>query len=466
MNIFTPLHRSHYRKNLSLAYPVIFGQMGHMIAYTADSIMVGQLGSAELAAVSLAGTVWVVPYLFALGFASGLTPLAGVANGKGDPAMLQKLFGHSLLANLLFAVLVTAIVYMAHPLLGMLGQAPRVVELAVPYYKILTLSIIPSIFFLNFKQFAEGLELTKPTMVMNVVFNLLNVLFNYWFIYGNMGFPAMGVEGAGWGTFLSRLLMLFAAFGYMLWKPWLRAYLVGLKDMVLDAKVFVKLLRMGLPIGAQIVIEVGVFSVGAIWVGQFGESSLAAHQIVINITSLTYLMSLGFASAATIRVSNYLGKGDFPSLRMAGQTSFVMVIFFMAFTGLLIYFLRDAIPGLFISGDPEVQKLAASILIVAALYQIFDGLQAVGMHVLRGLHDVRVPTYIASFSYWVVGMGVSWLLAFPLGMGPLGIWIGFLAGLACAAVLFVLRYRKIVARMADARVAEIDLSLKAIESAA
>jgi len=287
--------------------------------------------------------------------------------------------------------------------------------------------------FQTFRQYAEGLSDTFNPMIVSVVTNLINVGLNYIMIYGKFGFPAMGLMGAGYATLIARIAMALL----MMWL--IHSKWKGI-SWSFDWSLIKKMLKIGLPSGMQYVFEVGAFATAAIMVGWISAAALAAHQIALNIAAVTYMAATGIASAATIRIGNQMGLRNLPDLRMTGYTSFGMVAVFMATCGLLLIFLRDVLAALYIN-DLAVQNMAASLLIIAAAFQVSDGLQAVGLGVLRGLTDVKIPTLVTFFAYWLIAIPLGYVLGFTLGLGVYGIWYALLIGLTLAAVLHIFRFR-------------------------
>ncbi|MDB5264305.1 MAG: multidrug transporter, partial [Adhaeribacter sp.] len=307
---------------------------------------------------------------------------------------------------------------------------------------ILCFSMVPLMVFQGFKQFAEGLSLTKQAMYISVFANLLNIAGNYMLIYGKWGAPPLGLEGAAISTFVSRVIMALMMGAYVLYAGRLKIYRLRWRRKFVSVRYMLRILKLGLPISLQMALEVGAFSFSAIMMGWLGAKALAAHQIAISIAALTYMMASGIAAAATIRVGNLFGSGRLRDMQIAGYSSMLMVIGFMSSAGLLLVLLNNFIPQLYVN-DPEVIKIAGSLIIIAALFQISDGVQVVGLGALRGLEDVKVPSMISLLAYWVVALPIGYLLGFTGGFGALGIWTGLLLGLSVAAILLFFRFRKL-----------------------
>jgi MATE family multidrug resistance protein len=438
MNKFAEI-KDHLSKTIALAYPVVIGQGGHMMTHIADAMMVGRTGSTALAAASLAGGSFTITFVMAIGISMGLTPLVGKANGEGNKSKISSYLKNSLMVNFLFGIILSLIPLSTIFIFNKLGQSPEVVKLTIPYFKILLLGLVPYMFFMTFKQFLDGLEATKPGMVVSIVFNILNIILCYIFIYGKFGVPAMGLNGAGWATFIARSGMSLSLWLYVLFNPKYRYYITGRTGELLLIKRMWELIKIGFPVGIQFVLEVGAFTAGAVIIGWYGAIPLAAHNIALTTAALTYLMASGISAAATIRISNFIGKRDFQAMKMSGYTAYLMAVVFMGSCGLIFILLRNFIPTLFNYETAVIDK-AAVFLVIAGFFQLFDGIQVVSLGALRGMTDVKVPTIVALISYWIVTLPVCYILA-TSGLHETGVWYGFLIGLMVAAMLLFLRFK-------------------------
>jgi len=429
-----------YRKNLALAIPVIFSQIGQVTVNLVDSIMVGHIGTAQLAAASFATSVFLVGMLFGLGITLGITPLVGQSYNSNHPKNLGSWLKNGMLVNLIASILICIAMSSVVFLMNRMGQSKEVVQMAVPFYLIHVSSLIPLMLFFSFKQFFEGIGNTKIAMTITIIINLVNIALNYVLIYGKLGFPAMGLNGSGVASLISRLFMP-VLFLLMIGRiPAFRVYLVDAIHSGFERIKIKRILSIGFPIGLQMVIEILAFTLGAIMLGWISKESLAGHQIAISMASMTYMISFGLASATTIRVSHAYGEHDRNELKHAIFASLHIVIAFMSLMGILFVLLRNQLPLLFTS-DPAVIEVAAGLLVVGAFFQIFDGMQVVLLGALRGMADVKIPMFIAFFSYIIVSLPISYLLAFVFNFGYAGVWIGFVFGLSTAAVLFGLRLK-------------------------
>ena len=436
----TAEYKEHFSKNFTLAFPVVLSQLGHIMVSVFDSLMVGQIGTLPLAAASLGNSIFMITLVFGLGVSYSITPLIAAADGRNNYTRISLLLLNGLVSNVLLGVLLFIAGYFLSPYITYLDQPIKVVDLAVPYLNILFMSMVPLMVFQAFRQFAEGLSLTKQAMYITLIANTLNIILNYILIYGKLGFEPMGLVGAGWATLISRVVMAIIMASYVLFAKRFEVYRHFLRLRHFSFLHVYRIFKLGLPISGQMIFEMGAFSFSAIMIGWIGAKQLAAHQIAINVASVTYMMASGIAAAATIRVGNQKGLGNFRGMRVAGLSSFAMGTLFMIGSGLLMVIGNEIIPMLYID-DPEVIHIASSLLIIAALFQISDGVQVVGLGALRGLEDVRIPSLISLLAYWVIGLPVGYLLCFKLGFGVDGIWTGLLVGLSVAAILLFIRFK-------------------------
>src|SRR5690554_737829 len=403
--------------------------------------MVGHAGTLELAAAAFANNVFVIGMYFGMGITYGLTPLVGKAYGNNEPAEVLHWLKNGLFTHLMAGTGLTLIMLAVYFLLPFMGQEPEVMELARPYYLLLCASYLPFMLFFSIKQFFEGIGNTKLAMIITLTSNVVNVIANYLLIFGKLGFPEMGLIGAGIGTFVSRLAAPVMFLIFIRKSKKFRSVFTKAHALKLSRKRIFSLLNIGLPVGFQIIVETTTFSVGAVMMGWHGEIPLAAHQVAIGLSGFSYMISLGVSQATTIRVSHQLGQKDLNSLKMAVFASAHLVLLFMLLMGLIFISGRHLLPLIFTS-DRAVIDIASKLLIVAAVFQIFDGLQVVMLSALRGLADVKIPMLIAFRAYMLVGVPVSYVSSFILESGPIGIWYGYLAGLGLAGILFSIRFKR------------------------
>lgn len=426
---------------LKLALPLVLTQAGQMTVHLIDNAMVGRYGTPELAAASFANNIHIVLMLFGLGVFLGITPLLGRARGAEDTVQAASIMKSGFALYAWMSPLITLLAWSFVWIMPYMGQPLEVVRLAMPYYRVLAVSILPFLLFALLKQIGEGLGNTVAAMAATLICNLLNVLLNYALIFGKLGFPEMGLLGAGYATLASRAVMpalLYA--GLLLYGP-IRKYFTMMRPARSSLRHAKMIFGVGLPIAGQMVLEVSAFSLSAVMMGWLGSVALASHQVAMGLASFTFMVANGVAMAATIRVSFQLGKSDYRGVQRTSYAAVHLAVTYMALCGLGFLLLRNDLPRLF-THDGRVIGQAASLLVVAALFELFDGLQVVCLGILRGFADVKAPMLIAGFSYMVVGLSVSYVCAFPLRMGPEGIWYGFLAGLIAAGLLLAARIRK------------------------
>jgi len=437
--------REQVKTTFLLAYPVMLSQLGQVAVGVADSMMVGRLGALELAASSLANSIFFVLLMFGIGISMGLTPLVSKAYGKGKTNQISRLFSNSLLINFLTSLVMLGLVLLFSRNLNLLNQPEEVEALALPFLLIITASLVPLMVFQAFKQFVEGLSQTKQAMFITIAANLVNVFLNWLLIWGHWGFPELGFLGAAWATLISRVLMMVLMGAYVLYSKRYSDFGLRILRFKPNWTLCQRILKIGVPTGFQFIFEVSAFSAAAIMMGWIGVNALAGHQIALNLASISYMMATGLATAGMIRVSHYIGKEDYKGMREAGMVSFGLVATFMFVCALLFFVLRFLLPTLYID-DPQVISLAASLLVLAGLFQLSDGIQVVGLGVLRGLEDVKVPTIVTFLAYWGLGLPLGYFLAFTMGFAEKGIWIGLLIGLTITAGMLLYRFDQLSKR--------------------
>ena len=435
-------------------------QLGASLVGLFDSIMVGRYATVDLAAVSFSNALFFTVMVFAMGALMGLTPLVGIQVGSlssdsshGEQSNIRSLIASFFQNGMLFTVLLSflSLVLLGGciPFLHCFGQDPEVVQAARPYYTLIVLSIIPFLFFTFFKQFLEGLGNTAVAMVITLVMNGLNIFLNWLFIYGNWGCPELGATGAGIGSLVARVGMpvCFVLVMYLR-KEW-RGYLSSIRWQSFRLSVIKELTKIGFPIGVQTLMETIAFTAAFVFIGWISKEALAAHQIANQMCDMTFMVILGIGSATTIRVSHQLGANHLEGVRMASNASIHLVLLINAVGATVMIGLRHQIPMLF-TKDQEVIAIASQLIALAGVLQFADGLQVVAASMLRGITDVKVPMVIAMFSYSIVCISIGLFLAFPMGMGAVGIWIGFVVGLSVAAIClhtrFRIKYRELLAK--------------------
>lgn len=441
--------------NLKLATPVILGMLGHTFVSFVDNIMVGQLGAVELAAVSLGNSFIFIAMSLGIGFSTAITPLVAEADAEGNFGKGKSAFKHGLFLCTVLSLVLFGMLLLAKPLMYIMEQPEEVVVLAIPYLDLVAFSLVPLIVFQAFKQFSDGLSLTKYPMYATILANILNVIINYMLIFGKFGFPEMGIVGAAVGTLVSRFVMLFYLWFLLSKKEKSRAYVTGIKLFQLTKQALKKIINLGLPSAMQMFFEVGIFT-AAIWLsGTLGANAQAANQIALNLSSMTFMVATGLSVAAMIRVGNQKGLKDFKTLKRIAQSIFLLGFIFAVIFALFFAAFNEILPNLYVDLDnpvdaldvAEVVHIAATLLLAAAVFQITDSLQVIVLGALRGLQDVYIPTVITFIAYWLIGFPISYYLGKEASYASLGIWIGLLAGLSSAALLLYIRFVYLTKRL-------------------
>src|SRR5260221_3993918 len=429
----------HISSSLKLAVPVMLSQLGHVMMGVVDSLMVGHVGAVPLAASSLGNVAFNVILLFGIGVSYAITPLVAAAHAENDPEKSSEVLKHGLVINMINSFILVALVIGAKNILYRIDQPEDVVAEAIPYLSVITFSIIPTLVFQTFRQFTEGLSRTRIAMIAVIGSNIIHVPLNYIFIFGHFGLPAMGLVGAGWATLISRVIMAAAIALYVYRSPSLIKFRQGFSIENYSKSLFSKMLHIGLPAGVQFIFEVAAFDMSAVMMGWLGTKTLAAHQIAINLATISYMTTSGLAAAATIRVSNEMGKKDFAMMRTVAFVLLSLAMSIMFLWGLLFILGKDFLPTLYVS-DPEVIAIAAPLLIIAGFFQLSDGVQVVCLGALRGLHDVKIPSLFIFIAYWIIGLPLGYWLAFKMNLGAVGVWTGLLIGLTLTAGAMGLRF--------------------------
>ena len=444
-----------FRYNLNLSYPVIIGLLGHTMVQLIDNIMVGQLGTAELAAVSLGNSFFFVAMSLGIGFSTAITPLIAETDGMKDIFQGRNIFIHGLFLCVFLGIFLSLCVSVSKPLLFQMEQPDEVVVLAYPYLQWVGISLIPLICFQGFKQFSEGLSHTHPAMYATLLGNVINIILNYFLIFGFWIFPKLGVEGAAIGTLFSRCFMLIFIALYVRFNIRFKAYMTNLRFRITDLHLLRKIIKLGFPSALQMFFEVLFFTV-AIWISGFlGKNPQAANQIALNLSSMTFMFAMGLSVTAMIRVGNQKGRQDFISLKRIAYSIFLLIFIFDIVFCLFFLLTSDYLPWIYLNDNnllqikdvQEVVTIASSLLIASAFFQISDGLQAVVLGALRGLQDVNIPAFITFFSYGIFGIPVSFYLGIKTDLGAIGIWIGLLSGLTASAVLLFWRFQHLTKKL-------------------
>lgn len=432
----------HLRETVRLSLPVVIGQLGIILTGVIDNMMVGWVSHEHLSASSLANALYFILVVIAMGITNAIAPLVAESDAAGhhsqSSGFLRQSVWLAIFASLITMVLMEGSIH----LMPYLGQPERDVLLGSSYLRWVYLSVPPMILFLTYKGYADGLSLTRIAMIVTLAGLVFNAFANWLLIFGNLGFPRWELDGAGVATLISRIFMLALVMLFVhlakkesrlklapgSWKP--------------DWTVMRRILGIGLPSGFQLFFEVGAFAGAVIIIGQIGPEARSAHQIVLNLASITYMVVVGISAGASIRVGNAVGRNDLEEARLAGNAGLFLGAAFMSMSAIVFLFGKDLFPTWY-NDHPEVLTISSELMLFAAVFQISDGLQAVGLGILRGLQDVVIPMIIAFVCYWLVALPLGYVSTFQLGMGTKGMWVGFVVSLTIAAISFWIRFKRL-----------------------
>ncbi len=453
------MNLSNYTKefsyNLKLSIPVILGLVGHTLVGMIDNIMVGNLDPINLAAVSLGNSYVFIAMSIGIGFSAAITPIVAEAHSEGNQNKLKKSFINGFILCLILGAVLYALVLVLKNTLIYLDQPVEVVKLALPYIDIVAISLIPLLLFQALKQYTDGLSRTIYPMYATVVANIINVIINYILIFGMLGFPKLGIIGAAIGTLISRIIMFVFLFYMLMDKKIIYNYMSDLKSFIYDKFMIEEILSLGFPTSLQMFFEVGLFT-SAIWLsGLLGEIPQSANQIVLNISSMTFMVASGLSVSAAIRAGNQKGLKNYQELKRISLSILLLGVYFASFFALGIYILRDYLPYIYIDinnqenliENIELVKIASKLFIIVAIFQLFDSAQVIILGTLRGMQDVKIPTIIVFIAYWIVGFPISFILGDESSMAETGIWIGLLCGLLFSSVFLYWRFLYLTNKM-------------------
>ena len=433
------MFRNEIKKTLFLSLPIVVGQLGQLTMSVVDNIMVGKVGIEALAAASIANAIFAVIMVIGFGLTMAVTPLTAMAYGAGKDRECGIVLRQGILINLFFGLLLCGVTFFFSECIYLLNQPDEIVGAASLYMKVLGFSMLPLMLFQSYRQFAEGVSFLRPAMIIMLLANIINIFANWVFIYGNLGIAPLGLTGAGIATISSRTFMAITLMIVIRKSSKMKRFDPTLNYKKIDFSMMRRLLAIGIPTSFQYFFEVSAFAASSIMIGWMGTVELAAHQIALNLASISFMVAMGISSAATIRVSIAMGKKDIHGTRIAGFSATVLCAGFMAAAGLIFILFRFFLPTLYIS-DNQVIEISATLLVIVAFFQISDGTQAVGLGILRGITDMKIPTVITLGAYWIIGLPSGYLLAFKLNMGIYGVWYGLLLSLSASAIFMMLRF--------------------------
>jgi multidrug resistance protein, MATE family len=434
--------RSHYKATILLAAPVCLSNVGHMFVDLTDNYFVGQLPekTAGQAAVSLAGVFYIQVLVFLIGLSYALTPIVASANAKNDTQGIIRHLRHAFVLNLACSLLLITILFFARPLVHLSSQPDAVADLSIRFLSVIMYSMIPLSLFFTLKQFAEGMSDTKAAMYLTIAANILNILLNYALVFGNWGFPQLGVMGSCWATFIARFFMAAGMMVYIFNKKKYRIYRPAFRIGNYTMDIFRQQIKIGVPSALMFVMEVAAFAMPALFIPDTNQ--LAAHRISLSLASMTYMVSSGLSAAATIRVGHFRGLNEKLGYRRAGFSAIFLALIFMGIAAICFMLFRHQLASIF-NDDPNVVNYASYLLLIAAVFQLFDGMQVTAQGALRGLEDSFIPGIIAFVSYWLIGLPASWIFCIKMGMGATGVWYGYVLGLVVVGLGFLWRFNRL-----------------------
>lgn len=433
---------SESRKTLRLAVPIIIGNVGQTLITLTDTIMVGRLGADSLGAAGFTGGLFFVFMIFGVGVLAPTSALFAQAHSRDQHDEGGNILRHSVFAASLISLILMTALWLMMPLMGNMGQSLEVVKLSEGFAPYLIASLLPSLLYQAYKQFTDGLGRVKIGMYVMIVCVLLNILGNWVFIYGHWGVPEMGLNGSGLATLMCRCLMAALMIAYVHHHPEFKKYFAQKWRRHFQNGTLKKLFSLGLPNGLTYIFEAGAFTLSSVMMGWLGAAPLAAHQISLNLASISFLVTVGIGAAGTIRVGYESGLHRHFEARYAGRVAMILGAGYMLISAVFVFGTRELLARVY-TEDLQVITLAASFLAVAAAFQFFDGIQAVAIGILRGLQDTQWPSFLAFIAYWVIGLPIGYYLGFEMNMQGTGIWCGLFIGLLFTAIFLALRFERL-----------------------
>lgn len=440
------LNKQYARQTFALALPVMLTQMGQASVQITDNIMVGKLvGTNALASVSLANSVFFSMFVFGLGISFAIPPLVSEAHAQKDDTKINSIFRHGFVLNMGIGLLLMLLLLAFRPLLWHMDQPIEVLPDATKYLTITALTLLPFMAFQTLREISEGLGFTIGVTLATILANVLNIILNYLLITGSYGFPEMGVQGSAMATLIARIFMLVFLYivmtNHQATKHFMKAF--SLKVSTFRKEMFRKMLKIGFPTALQMLFEVTAFAGAAFICGLVSSRDIAAHQIALSLASFSFNLCIGFSVASTIMIGRKMGEQNFVELRKIGINNLKITFLFMMICGIIFIVERDALATFFAKKEEiEVISLASQLLVIAALFQLSDGIQVTAIGVLRGMQDVKIPSIITFIAYWLITIPMGYILCVTLDMGAKGMWIALGVGLTISALLLVIRFLK------------------------
>lgn len=436
--------RPHLTATLLLGLPLVGTHVSRMLIGVTDTVLIGRYGVDELAALVLATSYFFILTMLGSGYALGLMGVIANARARGDSAELRRATRMALWVSVLHSAAMVPLLWWSGPILAALGQEPQVAALGQEWLRVMIPAMPAVLAGMVFQSYIAVLGRPNLVLVVTVIGLPINALLNWLLIFGHWGLPELGVRGSGLASLSVNWMQLAALAACAGWLPEGRAFHLFQRLWRPDWPAFRAILGLGLPIGLTLVAETGMFTGANVLMGWFGTVPLAAHGIALQISGLTFMVHLGISNAATIRVGAAHGAGDDGAVRQAALAAILLSAVFALVPMSAFLLIPEALTGLYLSPSdpraPQIVALAAVLMIYAGMFQLVDAMQAIALGILRGVQDTRVPMWLAIFSYWMVGLPAGWVFAFPLGMGPPGLWLGLLVGLSAAAAMLMARF--------------------------
>ena len=434
---------NHIKNTIYLAWPLVITQVGYIISGMVDTVFLGKIGAAEQAACILSNNLYILLLVFGIGVSYATTPLVTSANQNMDLLKKASLFKNSIFLNVSVSIICFIVLFLSSGLLKYMHQPEDVIKLAVPFFNVLIFSMIPISLFFTCKQYCEGLSNTRMALFISIIGNVINIILNYLLIYGKFGFPELGYIGSAWASFISRVFMGFS-FLYLIFKSPVTKEISAVYNRVkINKKELFHLAKIGLNAGLQLTFEVAAFVIAGLMAGTFGKEQIDAHGIALSIAAFTYMFASGISSASSIRVGIYKAQDNWLEIKQAAFSSIKLVMLIMGGFAILFLMINNFLPKVF-SSDLQIVNLASKLLIIAALFQLFDGIQVTIVGILRGLEDFKIPTLISLVGYWIIALPLAYWLAFILKLETVGVWIGLLVSLIFAAIVLFWRLNYLI----------------------
>ena len=434
---------NHIKNTIHLAWPLVITQVGYIITGMVDTVFLGKIGAAEQAACILSNNLYILLLVFGIGVSYATTPLVTSANQNMDLLKKASLFKNSIFLNVSVSIICFIVLFLSSGLLKYMHQPEDVIKLAVPFFNVLIFSMIPISLFFTCKQYCEGLSNTRMALFISIIGNVINIVLNYLLIYGKFGFPELGYIGSAWASFISRVFMGFS-FLYLIFKSPVTKEISAVYNRVkINKKELFHLAKIGLNAGLQLTFEVAAFVIAGLMAGTFGKEQIDAHGIALSIAAFTYMFASGISSASSIRVGIYKAQDNWLEIKQAAFSSIKLVMLIMGGFAILFLMINNFLPKVF-SSDLQIVNLASKLLIIAALFQLFDGIQVTIVGILRGLEDFKIPTLISLVGYWIIALPLAYWLAFILKLETVGVWIGLLVSLIFAAIILFWRLNYLI----------------------